>query len=323
MPKAKKPKTRKPKANKPIIYDELTWTEAQKLVKGGMDMAIMPTGATEQHGPRLPMNVAYLVAYRIALGVSEQTGVPVFPPIPIGHSGGHVGIPGTLSLRPETFQKVIEEVGEWAYATGFRRILFLNGHLPNIHPLNCAMVNLRVQRPDLKLQAISWWDISPELQDHFYIDESYGVPHGNIVETAIMRYFRDDLVNMKMAKLKWRARGRSCSSTISCAKCRAPDTAGIPAARRLSTARSCTAWRSTGWRRAFARPSPKNRRSSEAPSARGAATLGAGRPRCRPGIRRRASPTRGCCFREKSRTRRLSALDGCTSRWRVYLSSRG
>ena len=42
MPKAKKPKTRKPRANKPIVYDELTWPDAQKLVKGGMDMAIMP-----------------------------------------------------------------------------------------------------------------------------------------------------------------------------------------------------------------------------------------------------------------------------------------
>ena len=40
----------------------------------------------------------------------------------------------------------------------------------------------------------------PELQEHFYIDESYGVPHGNIVETSIMRYFRDDLVDMKKAK---------------------------------------------------------------------------------------------------------------------------
>ena len=188
------------KPGKPIIYDELSWPEAKELVESGMDMAIMPTGATEQHGPHLPMKVDYLVAYRIALGVSEKTGVPVFPPLPVGHSGGHVGIPGTLSLRPETFQKVIEEIAEWAYDTGFRRMLFLNGHLPNVFPLNCATVNLRVGHPDFKLQTISWWDITPELQKHFYTDESYGVPHGNVVETSIMRYFRDDLVDMSKAK---------------------------------------------------------------------------------------------------------------------------
>ena len=169
---------------------------ARELVENGMDMVIMPTGATEQHGPHLPMNVDYLVAYRIALGVSERTGVPVLPPLPIGHSSGHEGIPGTLSLSPETFQKVVEEIAEGVYTTGFRRLLFLNGHLPNIHPLNCAAVNLRVRHPDFKLQALSWWDITPGIQKKFYGDESYGIPHGNIVETSIMRYFRDDLVDM-------------------------------------------------------------------------------------------------------------------------------
>ena len=185
---------------KPIVYDELSWMAARDLVEGGMDMAIMPTGATEQHGPHLPMNVDYLVAYRIALGVSERTGVPVLPPLPVGHSGGHDGIPGTVSLSPETFQKVVEEIAEGLYATGFRRLLFLNGHLPNIHPLNCAAVNLRVRHPDFKIQALSWWDITPEIQKKFYGDESFGIPHGNIVETSIMRYFRDDLVDMTKAK---------------------------------------------------------------------------------------------------------------------------
>ena len=61
-------------SGKPIVYDELSWVAARDLVEGGMDMAIMPTGATEQHGPHLPMNVDYLVAYRIALGVSGAQG---------------------------------------------------------------------------------------------------------------------------------------------------------------------------------------------------------------------------------------------------------
>ena len=188
------------KTGKAIIYDELSWMGVRALVDGGMDMVIMPTGATEQHGPHLPLNVDYLVAYRIALGVSERTGIPVLPPLPVGHSGGHAGIPGTLSLSPETFQKVVEEIAEGIYATGFRRMLFLNGHLPNIAPLNCAMVNLRVRHPEFKLQAMSWWDITADIQKRFYGDESYGVPHGNIVETAIMRYLRDDLVDMSKAK---------------------------------------------------------------------------------------------------------------------------
>lgn len=186
-------------AGKAVVYDELSWPAAKALIDGGMRMAIVPTGATEQHGPHLPLNVDYLCAYRIALGVSEETGIPVFPALPFGHSGGHAGLPATLSLRPETFQKVIEELCEWAYDTGFRKILFLNGHLPNIAPLQCAITNLCVAHPDFRLRALSWWDITTDLQKMMYGDSSYGFPHGNIVETSMLRYFRDDLVDMSKA----------------------------------------------------------------------------------------------------------------------------
>jgi len=185
---------------KPLLYDELTSPEVKKLIDSGMDMAIMPTGATEQHGPHLPLSVDYLCAYRIALGVSAETGIPVFPPFPYGHSSGHRGLPGTLSLRPETFQAVIEDIAEWAYASGFRRLLFLNGHLLNESSLGNAIANLRGRFEDLKLAAITWWDITPELQARFDADGHCGMGHGNVVETSLVRYLRDDLVRMQHAK---------------------------------------------------------------------------------------------------------------------------
>lgn len=184
---------------KAVIFDELNTFSLQALIDSGMRTAILPVGATEQHGPHLPLNLDYLCAQRIALGVSEETGIPVFPALPFGHSGGHAGFPGNLSLRPETFQRVIEELSEWAYGMGFRQIVFLNGHLPNLFPLQCAVTNLIVAHPDFQLKALNWWDITPELQKHMFGDNSYGFPHGNIVETALMRYLRDDLVDMKMS----------------------------------------------------------------------------------------------------------------------------
>ena len=123
---------------KPIKFDELNTFSLQALIDGGMRTAILPTGATEQHGPHLPLNLDYLCAQSIALGVSEQTGIPVFPALPFGHSGGHLGFPGNLSLRPETFQKVIEELSEWAYNMGFRQLVFLNGHCQIFFPPVCG-----------------------------------------------------------------------------------------------------------------------------------------------------------------------------------------
>ena len=93
----------------------------------------------------------------------------------------------------------MEEIGEWAYETGFRRLVFLNGNLPNYPPLTCAILNLRIKLPDFRLRVLNWWDITPELSKRTMSDSTCGFPHGNVVETSVMRYLRDDLVDMAQA----------------------------------------------------------------------------------------------------------------------------
>ena len=185
--------------SKPIRFDELNRVSLERLIDAGMKTAILPTGSIEQHGPHLPIKLDYMCAEAIALGASARTGIPVLPALPFGHSGGHSGFKGVLSLRPETFQKVIEEIAEWVYDNGFRQLVFLNGHLPNIYPLMSAVVNLMRAHDDFQLKALNWWDITPELTKMMMVDARFGLPHANNVETALMRYLRDDLVDMDVA----------------------------------------------------------------------------------------------------------------------------
>jgi creatinine amidohydrolase len=182
--------------SKPVIFDELSHPQVKHLIESGMNMAILPVGAVEQHSLHLPLNVDYLIAREIALRVSAATGVPMLPALPFGHSSNHTGFSGTLSLKPETFQKVIEELCDWIYSTGFRKLLFLNGNLPNQFPLASAITNTIVKYPDFRLRAMNWWDITPELRAWFSADESFGRCHGNIAETALMLHLRKDLVDM-------------------------------------------------------------------------------------------------------------------------------
>lgn len=186
--------------SKPVLFDELSRVAIEKLVASGMKTVIMPVGAVEQHGPHLPVKLDYMCAEEIARGVSARTGVPVLPALPFGHSGGHKGFPGVIALRPETFQKVCEEIAEWIYASGFRQLVFLNGHLPNVYPLMGAIVNLMRDHEDFQLKALSWWDIDPEIGELMMQDKRFGLPHANDAETALMRYLRDDLVDMSLAK---------------------------------------------------------------------------------------------------------------------------
>jgi len=181
---------------KPLLLDELNHPQVKSLVAHGMDMVILPLGAVEQHSLHLPLNVDWLIAQEVARGVSALTQVPVLPAIPYGHSSNHRGFPGTYSLKPETFQKIIEEMCDWIHAEGFRRVLFVNGNLPNQFPLQSAIANSGVKYADLRMRAMSWWDINPELRTWFSTDESYGRCHANVAETSLMLHLRPDLVDM-------------------------------------------------------------------------------------------------------------------------------
>ena len=184
----------------PVIWEELSTKDIARLLSSGADMVIFPVGSTEQHGAHLPVNVDILCAYEIAKGVSRKTGLPILPPMAYGNSQAHAGFPGTLSLRPETFQKIMEEICLWVRASGFKRILILNGHLSNEYPLQSAVGNLRHNYPDLLIRTINWWNITPEIYKSVRSDVTAPGFHGNNAETSMLLFLRPDLVKMKEAK---------------------------------------------------------------------------------------------------------------------------
>jgi len=107
------------------------------------DTIIIPLGSTEQHGPHLPLGADYFQALDLSKRISARTGVVVAPVLWVGYSPYHAGFPGTLSLQPETMERVLFEVAEYLVQHGFRRIMFFNGHGGNgivqanvIHQIN-------------------------------------------------------------------------------------------------------------------------------------------------------------------------------------------
>lgn len=180
----------------PLLWGELSSPEIRQLQAGGIDMVILPVGSTEQHGAHLPVTVDLCIPYEIALQVSARVGVPVLPYLPYGNSLTHGAWPGTISLRPETLQRVVEEILRWPYRSGFRRILILNGHLANQWPLLCAVENLRYDLPELYVRSLSWWEATPELEREVRADAIGPSFHGNNAETSVIMYLRPELVRM-------------------------------------------------------------------------------------------------------------------------------
>jgi creatinine amidohydrolase len=100
----------------------------RELSEAGIDTAILSVGATEQCGPRLPLNIDTLVAEYYARAWGEVLGAYVLPTMPFNTSEEHASFKGTVSLRPSTLMLVLEEVVEELWTQGFRRQVLTVGH---------------------------------------------------------------------------------------------------------------------------------------------------------------------------------------------------
>jgi creatinine amidohydrolase len=182
----------------PLRWEELSFEEVAALARRGMDMAILPVGATEQHGPHLPLGVDTYSAVAVAEGASARTGVPVLPALAYGCSLGHSNKwPGTISLHPETLSRIVLEIAEWVLAAGFRRLLLLNGHVTNWAPLRCGLENIRHSYPQLRIALKSLWQLSPAIHARYHADADNF--HANCAETGLMLALRPGLVAMHKA----------------------------------------------------------------------------------------------------------------------------
>lgn len=148
-------------------------------------VAVLPVGATEQHGPHLVTGTDSLFAERVAVASATRTGDVVLPTLPYGCSLGHTDRwPGTLSLHPATLTAVVVELGSWVYRSGFGKIVILNSHATNGPPCQSAILQLRHELPKLRLRFISTFDLSAEITGRYLADAED--PHANEAETSLM-----------------------------------------------------------------------------------------------------------------------------------------
>lgn len=156
-------------------------------------LAVLPVGATEQHGPHLATGTDTLLAEHVSLAAAERTGDVVLPALPYGCSLGHTDRwPGTLSLLPATMIALLVDVGRWTYASGFRKVLMVNGHATNGPPCKSAILQLRHELPDLRPRFVSIFDLTPEIAARYREDAADF--HANEAETSMLLHLARDQV---------------------------------------------------------------------------------------------------------------------------------
>ncbi len=134
---------------------DMNWMQVEAALERD-GRAVVPMGSTEQHG-YLSLSVDAILAERVAVEAAEPLGVPVFPVLHYGIAPYFRAYPGTVSLRLDTYQRIVADVLESLAGSGFRRILFVNGHGGN-SPGGSILQEWMNSRPGVAVKWHNWWN---------------------------------------------------------------------------------------------------------------------------------------------------------------------
>ena len=128
------------------------WPEVARLAGAGA-VLVVPVGATEQHGPHLPVTTDADLAVAVAeAAAADDPLLVVAPVVAYGSSGEHDGFAGTLSIGREATELLLVELGRSATAT-FAHVVLACTHGGNAVPLQRALARLAAEgRP-----VTGWW----------------------------------------------------------------------------------------------------------------------------------------------------------------------
>lgn len=133
---------------------DLNWSMVEAYLQRD-DRCVLPIGSTEQHGA-LSLAVDAILAEKVAQDAAAPLGVPVFPRVNYGLCPYFSAYPGTVTLRTETLLALVRDILSSLHASGFRRILIVNGHGGNA-PVGAMALDMMAEQPNLCVRFHNWW----------------------------------------------------------------------------------------------------------------------------------------------------------------------
>ena len=166
--------------------------DLRKIIKKKKNIAIIPVGSIEQHGPHLPISTDSDIVTEIATRVSDKIDGILLPTVNYGISDEHFPF-FNLSIKKSTLVRILRDICESLTKNGISKIIIINGHYGNLQ----ALKNFERTKKNRKIKVFSYWKFMERRFDHA----------GNI-ETSIMLAISKN-VKMKRAKKGFEPEGLS------------------------------------------------------------------------------------------------------------------
>jgi creatinine amidohydrolase len=185
-----------------VFFGEMTNPEVEAFLEKHHTV-IIPTGATEQHGPHAPLLTDVLIPQEIGRRIAPRIGAVVAPPLNYTLSYPHVGFTGLVHIRISTFMALIEDLCVAFATSGFKRIIFLNGHYDNTYAIAYACANAAEKlAKDVKAFPVNYWDglTAEDVADWSGLKNGL---HANAAETSAVMAINPALVDLERANAEF------------------------------------------------------------------------------------------------------------------------
>ena len=193
----------------PKVLASHRWADLNTLDFAALDpartVAVLPLGATEQHGPHLPLSVDTVLVEGVVNAalthLSATDPVLVLPTQTVGLSTEHTAFAGTLHLSPQTLIQVWCDIGASVARAGVKKLLMFNAHGGNVGLMDVVARELRAQH-GLIVYSSSWYNLPLDaaVMGQFSADEHRFGIHAGDIETSMMLALSPSRVNMAKAR---------------------------------------------------------------------------------------------------------------------------
>ena len=182
-----------------LELDRMSWPEIRSEIDAGRTTVVIAFGATEQHGPHMPLATDALLGDHLARLVAEQLDAFLAPTVRFGCSEHHLEFPGTISISELTFHGIVADVVASLARGGFGRVILIPTHGGNFGPLAAAIEAIG---PDPGIEVRALTDLGALLAIAQLGEREYDVPmgegglHAGEWETSMLAAIHPDMIRL-------------------------------------------------------------------------------------------------------------------------------
>lgn len=172
------------------LMDDLNWMEFKQLVPAKINTVILTVGTLEAHG-FINNGADNTVPVALANSIAPDLNALIAPHIPFGITGILAPYPGSLHIPEEPFKNYVQAVLLGLVSNGFKNIIILNGHGPQVGVLQDLAEKLSLEHK-VNTLVINWWILTTDVTKEVFGEDG---GHATNNETAMVQAVNPKLVH--------------------------------------------------------------------------------------------------------------------------------